>query len=119
MYYPRGGGSNTFDIFDITTGTFAFGIQTAPQTEGYTTGTSYTYDGEDILYFSRSATGQPIRIFAYNINTNTFRGAATTTILQGTAHVGNLMEVVETEDGLKYLYCLQNTGTLMTRALLF
>jgi hypothetical protein len=119
MYYPRGGGSTTFDIFDITTGTFTFGIQTSPQTEGYTTGTSYTYDGEDTLYFSRSGTGLPIRIFKYNVNNNTFRGAATTTFLQGAAHIGNLMEVVETEDGLKYIYCLQTTGTLMARALLF
>ena len=119
MYYPRGGGSNTFDILDITTGTFTFGVQTSPQTEGFTTGTSYTYDGEDTVYFSRSATGLPIRIFKHDVNTGIFRGTATTTFLQGTAHVGNLMEVVETTDGLKYLYCLQNTGTLMARALLF
>jgi hypothetical protein len=119
MYYPRGGGSNTFDIFDITTGTFTFGIMTAGQNEGYTTGTSYTYDGVDTLYFSRSAVGQPIRIFKYNIENNTFRGGTTTTFLQGTAHVGNLMEILSTTDGLEYIYCLQNTGTLMARALLF
>lgn len=119
MYYPRGGGSNTFDIFDITKGTFTFGIMASGQNEGYTTGTSYTYDGADTLYFSRSATGTPIRIFKYNVDTNTFRGAGTTTFLQGTAHVGNLMEIVSTADGLEYLYCMQNTGTLMARALLF
>lgn len=119
MYYPRGGGSTTFDIFDITTGTFQFGISSAPQTEQFTTGTSYTYDGTDTIYVSRTTTGTPIRIFKYDVSTNTFRGGLTTTLLQGTVHIGNFMEVVETEDGLKYLYCLQNTGTLMSRALLF
>jgi hypothetical protein len=120
MYCPRGGSTTTFDIFDITTGTFsALGVQTNPQSELFLTGTSYAYDGENTLFFSRSGTGLPIRIFKYDITTNTFRGVATTTFLQGTALVGNFMEIVSTVDGLQYLYCLQNTGTLMARALLF
>ena len=119
MYFPRGGGSNTLDIYDISTGKFIFGYFIAPQNEAFTVGSSYTYDGANSLYLSRSAVGLPIRILKYDIDKNSVRGAMTTTILQGTVHVGNFLEVIETTDGLKYIYTLQNTGTVMTRAMIF
>jgi hypothetical protein len=119
MYFPRGGGSNTLDIYDISTGKFIFGYFISPQNEAFTVGSSYTYDGADALYLSRSAVGLPIRIMKYDIDKNTVRGAFTTTILQGTAHVGNFLEVVQTTDGLKFIYTLQNTGNILTRAMIF
>ena len=119
MYFPRGGGSNTLDIYDISTGKFIFGYFISPQNEAFTVGSSYTYDGADGLYLSRSVVGIPIRILKYDIDKNSIRGAMTTTILQGTVTVGNFLEVVETTDGLKYIYVLQNTGTVMTRAMIF
>jgi hypothetical protein len=119
MYFPRGGGSNTLDIYDISTGKFTFGYFISPQNEAFAAGSSYTYDGANALYLSRSAVGAPIRILKYDIDKNTIRGAMTTTILQGTAHVGNFLEVVETTDGIKFIYALQNTGTIMTRAMIF
>ena len=119
IYFPRGGGSNTLDIYDISTGKFIFGYFISPQNEAFTVGSSYTYDGADALYLSRSAVGVPIRILKYDIDKNSIRGAMTTTILQGTVTVGNFLEVVETTDGLKYIYTLQNTGTVMTRSMIF
>jgi hypothetical protein len=119
MYLFRGGGSSAFDIYDISRGTWIFGNFYDPQTETFTTGTSYTYDGNDTIYIAKGITASsPIRIFAYDINANTIRGVMTSTILQGTPTIGNVMEVIETPDGLKYLYVMQNTGTQFTRGLI-
>lgn len=120
IYCPRGGGSNTMDIYDITLGRWIFGIFILPQNEGFTTGSSYAYDGNNTIYMSRSATSAPIRILEYDIANNTINGSKTTAWLQGTATIGNFMEIVETDDGtLKYVYILQNTGTIFSRALVF
>lgn len=117
---PRGGGSNTFDIYDIPTGKFIFGYFVSPQNEGFTTGSSYAYDGVDTLFFARSTTGTVIRILGYDVNKNRFSNAAfTSTVVQGTAHIGNFLEIVQTSDGAKYIYSLINTGTIMSRALMF
>ena len=120
LYSPRGSGSNTLDIYDITTGRWTFGIFLSPQNEGFTIGSSYCYDGKDTIYLSRSVANLPIRIFALNINTNQIVGAATTTILQGVVTIGNSMEIIaDPSNTLDYIYCLQNTGTLLTRSLIF
>lgn len=119
MYFPRGGGSNTFDVYDISSQNWEFGIQFSPQNEVFTTGSSYTYDGKDTIYAGRSATGLPIRIMALDINNNKLVGGFTTTFLQGTATIGNMMETVMSPDGVEYIYVLQNTGTLFARAMIF
>jgi hypothetical protein len=120
LVIARGGATNGFDIYDLTTGRWSTPDFTSPQSELFTTGSSYAYDGGDYIYASRSTTGTVIRIFRYNINTNEFEGAMTSTFLQGTAHIGNLMEIVESPTGgYKYVYVLQNTGTLLARALIF
>lgn len=119
LYLFRGGGSNTFDIYDISSGTWTFGYFFDPQTETFTTGTSYAYDGVDTIYMVKGiAAATPIRVFSYNINSTTARGVITSTILQGTPTIGNMAEVVTSQDGLKYIYILQNTGTQFTRGLL-
>ncbi len=120
LFIARGGGTNGFDIYDLAIGRWITPDFTSPQSELFTTGSSYAYDGGDYIYASRSAVNLPIRIFKYNINTNEFDGAMTSTFLQGTVHTGNLMEIIEDPTGVyKYVYILQNTGTLMARALIF
>jgi hypothetical protein len=120
MYLPRGGGSNTMDVYDITTGRWAFGIFLSPQNEGFTTGSSYNYDGANTILMSRSVANGPVRIFGYDITKNTLNGLATTSIPQNAVHIGNFMEIMEDTTGtLQYLYVLQNTGTILSRALLF
>ena len=120
LFIARGGGTNGFDIYDLTTGRWISPDFTSPQSELFNSGSSYAYDGGDYIYASRSTTGTVIRIFKYNINTNEFENGMTSTFLQGTAHVGNLMEIVDdpTRD-YHYVYVLQNTGTLLARALIF
>ncbi len=119
MYAPRGGGSNTFDIYDITTGRWTFGTFFSPQAEPYNTGSSYGYDGVDSLFMSRSALNLPIRIQKLNTLTGEVDNSSTTTFLQNAVHVGNYMEILSNPDGgLLFSYIMQNTGTLMSRAIL-
>lgn len=118
MFSPRGGGSNTFDIYDIPSGKWSYGNHFHPQAEAFQTGSSYSYDGADKIYASRSTTGTVNRIFEFDVNTRHLTGKATTTFLQSTAHIGNLLEMVS-RNGNNFLYSLQMSGTLMARALIF
>lgn len=119
MFSPRGGSSNTADIYDLTTGKWTFGYFFSPQSEVMAAGSSYAYDGVDTIYFSKSVVNTAMRIFAYNVNTNHVEGGFQTTIPQNAAHIGNFLEVLDSEDGLSYIYALQNTGTILSRALIF
>lgn len=119
MYFIRGSGSNTFDIYDITTQRWTFGTFISPQNEGFNTGSSFAYDGTDSIILSRSVASNPVRIFKYNISTNKVTGLATTTITQNAVHIGNLLEIVDSPTGFSYIFSLQTTGTLLSRALLF
>lgn len=120
IYSIRGGGSNTLDIYDVVLGRWIFGVFLLPQNEGFTTGSSYSYDGQDMIYMSRSAAGLPLRIFEYDLANNAVLGSKTTTWLQGTATIGNFMELLDTPDGtIRFVYVLQNTGTLLSRAMVF
>jgi len=112
----RGGANNTVDIYDLVTGTWNITYFMGPQSETFTIGTMTAYDGGDILYIQKDATG---RIFAINVNNMAIRGALQLTDLHSTAIIGNRMEIITTTDGLKYLYIMQHTGTKMWRALIF
>ena len=120
IYFPRGSISNTFDRYDITTGRWTFGIFFNPQSVTFNIGSSYCYDGVNTIYMSTSVSSVPIKIYGYDITLNQMLSAPTTTWLQGTPIIGNYMEIVKSSpDNYKYLYTLQNTGTLLSRALLF
>lgn len=119
MYSIRGGATNQIDIYDIPTGRWMFGRFQSPQAELFTTGSSYAYDGVDTIYLTRSATSIPIRVLKYDINTQKIRGAVSTPYLQGTATIGNFLGFQETASGFKFLYVLQNSGTLLGRAMVF
>jgi hypothetical protein len=116
MFSPRGGASNTTDIYDITTSRWIYGYFLSPQSETLTTGSMYAYDGVDTIYMQKDATG---RIFAYNISTNTVNSLGTIPYGHSSAIIGNRMEIVETSDGLMYLYIMRHTGQEMWRMLVF
>ena len=120
MVSLRGGGSNTGDLYDITTELWALTYVTIPQGETYTTGTMMYYDGHDKIYIQKDATG---RIFAMNVLDGDVESAGTVPYAMGTALIGQKMCIIETVDGLKYLYILRHTGaatgTEMYRILLY
>jgi hypothetical protein len=112
---PRGGGSHTFDIYDLRTNRWTYGLFINGQGETMTTGTIYAVDG-DRIYFQRDATG---RIMYYDCVKNEIRPFATIPYGMGTAVLGNRMEIVQTADGLKYLYIMRHTGNEMWRTLIY
>jgi hypothetical protein len=117
MYSIRGGGTNQIDIYDLTTGRWSYGVHFHPQNELFNTGSSYAYLGGDKILLSRSVNGSVNRLLEFDIKTREVRGRATTTFLQGTVTIGNLMEVIDV-GGIKIVYVMQTTGTLMARVIL-
>ena len=113
---PRGGGSNIFDLYDITQNRWDITPFFSPMSTTLTTGSMYAYDGSDSYYFTKDATGR-----VYQLNLNTFRIDAATTIpyAHNTAILGNRMEIVKTADDLPYLYIMRHTGQEMWRTLKF
>ena len=112
---PRGGGSHTFDMYDLRTNRWKYGMFILGQGETLTTGTMYAVDG-DRIYFQRDATG---RIMYYDYVKNEIRPFATIPYGMSTAVLGNRMEIIQTEDGLKYLYVMRHAGTEMWRTLIY
>ena len=112
---PRGGGSHTFDIYDLRTNEWKYGLFILGQGETMTTGTMYAYDG-DRIYFQKDATG---RIMYYDYVKNEIRPFATIPYGMSTAVLGNRMEIIQTADGLKYLYIMRHSGQEMWRTLIY
>lgn len=115
LYGPRGGATNQIDIFDLATGRWLYGVHFHPQNELFTTGSSYSYDGGDKIFMSRSVANLAIRVLELNLNTREVRGKATTPWIQGTVTIGNRLEAVSAS-GVEFLYLLQDTGTIFARA---
>jgi hypothetical protein len=113
---PRGGASNCFDIYDIPSNTWELTPFITPITATLTTGSMYAYDGGDVYYFTKDATG---RVYALNLDTFKVDAATTTPHSHGAAVIGNRMEIVSTSDGLKYMYIMRHSGQEMWRTLKF
>jgi len=118
MLSSRGGGSNAIDRFDITTGVWDYTIFIIPQTETMNTGTMYTYDGGDWVYFTNATTSSS-KIFRINVNTWKVEPCTAAPYGHNTAVIGNRMEIVQTDDGLQFLYIMRHTGQEMWRVLIF
>lgn len=99
-FIVRGGGVVGFDRWDLTTDRFNL-MFTAPLTETLTTGTMTAYDGEDRIFFHKDNTQ---RVMALNVVTGKVNGASMYPYSAPTAIIGNRMEVIQTKDGLKYVW---------------
>jgi hypothetical protein len=117
MLVARGGGSNIIDRYDIVKNSWNLSIFIQPQTEIFTTGCMYTYDGIDsvIIYRGDAATTQ--RTFVLDVNKLTVNNIGQPPYNNSTAIIGNRMEVLTTVDGLKYIYIMRHTGQEMWRVL--
>jgi hypothetical protein len=116
LFFPRGGISNAFDLLDIPTEVWEYGGFFSPQSETYTTGSMYSYDGDNNIYLTKDATG---RVYSYNVLTNKIANAGTIPYGHGSALIGQRFEIIETSDGLKYLYMMRHSGTEMFRCLVY
>jgi hypothetical protein len=89
-----------------------------PQTETMTTGSMYCYDGDDRIYFLQGSTTLA-KLMYYDLAKNIVVPASQPPYGMGANISGNRMEIIETDDGLKYLYLMRHSGTEMWRILLY
>jgi hypothetical protein len=116
LFSPLGGSIIGITKFDITVSKWDTYYQNSGQGESFTTGSMWAYDGADRVYVQKDATG---RIFYFDIVKKEVVNSGTVPYGMSTAFVGNRMEIVKTEDGLKYLYVARHNGTEMWRTLIF
>ena len=113
---PRGGGSHTFDVYDLRFNRWMVGDFIFGQGETLTTGSMYVYDGQNRIYFTKDATG---RIYYYDVLKKSIKPFGTIPYGMSTAILGNRMEIITTSDGLQYLYVMRHTGNEMWRSLIY
>ena len=114
IYAPRGT-SVQIDRLNIQTDTWEV-LQTIPQTESFTTGTQWAYDGVDKIYIVANGT---LRMLYLDLNTGILHGGMMLPWLVGTPVIGNRMEIFSTADGLKYLWTNRQTNLECFRTLIF
>lgn len=119
LYSPRGGGSNIIDRYDIQKNSWDLAINTSPKTDVFTTGTMYAYDGANGIIIHRGDATATLRTMRFDVNTQEIEVLGMPPYTHGTPLIGNRMETLTTEDGLKYLYVMRHTGQEMWRTLLF
>ena len=115
LFLPRGGGSHTLDKYNVNTNRWDYGLFIFGHGETLTTGSMYAYDG-DRIYFQRDSTG---RVFYYDILKNEIHGFGLIPFGMGTAVIGNRMEIIKTEDNLKYLYIMRHSSNEMFRTIIY
>lgn len=121
MYVFNGSGTVEMSRYNITTEHFEL-MSYFPQFELMTTGTMYCYDGADRIYIHLSGaigTGITGRVVYYDLVKNVIVNAGTVPYGNSTLVSGNRMEIIQTADGLKYLYLIRQSGQEMWRILLW
>jgi len=113
---PRGSASNALDFYNISSECCDITFLMSPQTEILTTGTMYAYDGDDHVYIQRDSTN---RLFSLNVVSLKVNGAGYIPYGMSTAVIGNRMEIIESEDGIKFIYLMRHSATEMWRTLIF
>jgi hypothetical protein len=120
LIYPRGGGANTVDRYNIPTEKYEYGLLFSPQTDTMTTGSYYAYDGVNRLYYSPGvATGVVQYVYYYNMVDNRTYGLGSVPNTQLAPVIGNRMEIVTSPAGIDYLYHMRNTGAEIYRAQIY
>ena len=116
----RGGNTSNIERFNITTSEWEF-IDAQPLSiisDTFGPGTTGTYDGDDRIYLQKNVTNR----FVYmDVNTQEIIpwGQAPNPTTPATILAGNKCEIIESADGLKYLYFQKNETVEMFRTLLF
>lgn len=123
LYVPRGGstvsaGTNLLDRYNICADKWDVTLLQIPQGEIEVLGSQYAYDTGDYIYWTPSG-AQGTRVFRININTLNVEPSGQHPYANGAGLAGNRMEIIETEDHLKYLYLMRATGSEWWRTLLF
>lgn len=123
LYIPRGGSSvtvgyNAVDRYDINADRWDFSVPFFPAGETETLGSQWIYDGDDNIYWS-STGAQGSRILRIDLNTYDVVPAGQNPYAHGAAVAGSKINIIETADGLKFLYLMRQAGAEMWRTLLW
>ncbi len=116
LFSAQGGATIGISKFDLTTGIYDYNYQNSGQFETFSNGSMWAYNGEDRVYAHKDQTG---RIVYFDIVKREIVNSGTIPFGMGSTFLGNRMEIIKTEDGLKYLYIARNNGQEMFRTLLF
>lgn len=104
MLMVRGWATNVIDLFDISRNYIELSILYSPKTATITTGSSFTYNGEDIFYFTTTVLNDFIYVYGLNINTMQVVAMYQTTAIQAWAlHIGDFLMFIKSPDGIKFL----------------
>jgi hypothetical protein len=114
LYKWTGGGSAQLTRYDFTTEQFETLVY-FPQGETLNAGSMFAYDGVDRIYFTKDISG---RVFYYDVVKNLVVPFGVIPYGMGVAVIGNRMEVIESPDGVRFLYIMRHTGVEMWRALI-
>jgi hypothetical protein len=109
-------GTISFDLYDIPSNTWLNNIFVGPGGGIGGSGTMYAYDNADSYFFTIAATG---RISELKLTNMTVESAGITPYAHSTALARSGMQVITTEDGLKYIYIQRHTGFDFWRTLKF
>jgi hypothetical protein len=116
MYAFRGGNTNIIDRYDITKEKFDIVYFNGyGQTELFSTGTQYCFDGKNRVYINPNGTQ---RILYYDIAQNKIMPFTYFPDTQGTAIIGNRMEIISGENGEQFLYLNRQSTINFYRILL-
>jgi hypothetical protein len=119
MYSFVGSATVQLERYNVTTEHWEL-ISYFPQFETNTTGAMYCYDGADRIYICSSTTlGLSGRMYYYDLVKNVMVNAGTIPYGHSTLVSGNRMEIIQTADGLKYLYMMRHSAQEMWRTLLY
>ena len=117
VYAWTGSGTSEISRYNINTEHWEY-LAYFPQSETLSTGAMYCYDGEDRIYYLQGFT-TTAKLMYYDLVKNIVVPASQPPYGMGISVSGNRMEIIETEDGLKYLYLMRQSGNEMWRILLY
>jgi hypothetical protein len=103
------------DRYNLNTSRWDY-IYAPPVTEPFGTGSMYSYDGNDRIYMTNNSTG---RIYYFDCVQQVLNDYGMVPYGMGAAVGGNRMEVIATDDRVKFLYVMRHSGTEMWRTMLF
>ena len=117
---PRGGATAAFDKYNILTEDWDYTFFMTPQTDTFTTGSAYAYDGSDILYVSPGVSAGFVQYIYYlDLLTNKIKGFGSIPNTQSTNVLGNRMEIIKSPQDVSYIYHMRNSATEMYRAMIW
>ena len=91
-------------------------ITTNPFFETLSIGSMFTYDNSNRIYFQKDTT---LRVYYYDCVLNQISPASLMPYNSGAAIIGNRMEIIQTVDGINFIYVQKHSSTDFLRVLVF